>query len=148
MGATRDRREADSCNKEDLQAEYDQCSENARTEYEGAFKKGTDGRPDFFERKSCNYVTAVIEECNDIYADCVDEEKLNELKDQQFKVTLKKIEEGYDHWDSQKCPAAKNHLDRKAAKEAPQTEPEADPTASATSLTVSILSILIIAIII
>merc|ERR1712142_771217 len=90
MGATRDRREADSCNKEDLQAEYDQCSENARTEYEGAFKKGTDGRPDFFERKSCNHVTAVIEVVGvpawiwsslgtyEIIKSCVDEEKLNE----------------------------------------------------------------------
>merc|ERR1719481_392089 len=150
MGATRDRREADNCdedNLKNLEADYEQCALNAYTTYTTAFTQN-DGRPQFYERKSCNYLTEVIEECPEIFADCYDEEQLNELKDKQVESTLEKIEAAFEDWDSQKCPAAKNYLDRKAAKEAPQTEPEADPTASATSLSVSILSILLIATII
>merc|ERR1719347_1521540 len=74
---------------------------------------GEDGRPDWFARKNCNYLTATVEDCyGKMIGDCHTEEEVNELRDDVIPGVLKQLSESDDKWDSEKCPVVKNHFDR------------------------------------
>merc|ERR1719392_527580 len=74
---------------------------------------GEDGRPDWFARKNCNYLTATIEDCyGKMIGDCATEEDVNELRDEVIPGVLEQLSESDEKWDSEKCPAVKNHLER------------------------------------
>merc|ERR1719392_332981 len=74
---------------------------------------GEDGRPDWFARKNCNYLTATIEDCyGKMIGDCATEEEVNELRDEVIPGVLEQLSESDEKWDSEKCPAVKNHLER------------------------------------
>merc|ERR1719245_2158085 len=75
--------------------------------------KGEDGRPDYFARKNCNYLTATVEDCyGKLIGDCHTEEEVNELRDEVIPGVLKQLSESDEEWDSEKCPVVKNHLER------------------------------------
>merc|ERR1711890_220731 len=81
-------------------------------------------------RKSCNYLSAAVEECgNGLIGDCYSEEEVNQRKDTQVKGILKQLEATVEEWDSSKCPPVMAYLDREAAKEAGDAEPEAESEA-------------------
>merc|ERR1711970_483881 len=86
-----------------------------------AFAKGDDGRPDFLARKTCNYVTAA-EDCTQLLTDCKTLEELNKMRDDQFTLVLENIIKHVPDWDSEKCPAIKEYLERAKA-EAEDEEP-------------------------
>merc|ERR1719481_2168976 len=74
---------------------------------------GEDGRPDWFARKNCNYLTATVEDCyGKLIGDCHTEEEVNELRDEVIPGVLKQLSESDEEWDSEKCPVVKNHLER------------------------------------
>merc|ERR1719481_2163834 len=74
---------------------------------------GEDGRPDWFARKNCNYLTATIEDCyGKMIGDCATEEEVNEMRDQTLPGVLGQLSESNEEWDSEKCPVVKSHLER------------------------------------
>jgi len=103
--------ERDACAA--LLAEFDSCKTKAYDDYKAAFEAGDDGRPDWMARKSCNYMTAAVEDCaNTLVGDCNSEEDVNEMKDQQLKGILHQLQTSVEEWDSEKCPAIKSHIER------------------------------------
>merc|ERR1711892_746961 len=117
--------ERDAC--EAVHAEFDTCNANAYEEYKEKFTAGDDGRPDWMARKSCNYMTASVEDCgNAMIGDCFTEEEVNEMKDGQFEGILGQLEMSIEEWDSDKCPAVKAYADR--VSEDTEEEEPADET--------------------
>merc|ERR1711909_58557 len=115
--------ERDAC--EEKQEEVQKCQADAYHEYMAAFKAGDDGRPDWMARKSCNYITATIEECtNQLVGDCATEEDVIDMKDGQMGGILEQLSDTIQEWDSEKCPAIKAYLERNPAAEAEDTQEE------------------------
>merc|ERR1712212_1402748 len=76
------RAERDAC--EEIRDEVQNCQTSAYEEYRAAISAGEDGRPDWMARKSCNYITATIEECtNKLVGDCATEEEVTDMKDEE-----------------------------------------------------------------
>jgi len=143
IGGTRHTRDTEGCDPTEVMDEVKECNENAHHEYTTQWQKGSDGtKADFYARKSCNYITEVME-CNGKLACFLDEEQLKQNQAEQFESVLKNVQENIPNWDSTKCPAAKAHIDGAAAED---EDPQPQPTGSATSVTVSILSTLVMAI--
>merc|ERR1712168_1738608 len=108
--------ERDAC--EEKQEEVQNCQKIAYEEYTIAFTAGKDDRPDWMARKSCNYITATIEECtNQLVGDCGTEDEVNKMKDEQIEGMLKQLSDTIEEWDSEKCPAIKAYMDRNPAGE-------------------------------
>jgi len=103
--------ERDAC--AELLAEFDSCGMKAYADYKAAFEAGDDGRPDWMARKSCNYMTAAVEDCgNMLIGDCNSEEDVNVMRDEQLKGILHQLQTSIEEWDSEKCPAVKSHIER------------------------------------
>jgi len=103
--------ERDAC--DEIRKEFDACSRQAYTDYQMAFQKGDDGRPDWMARKSCNYMTAAVEDCgNQLIGECNTAEEVTTMKDHQLKGILAQLQTTVAQWDSSKCPAIKAHIDR------------------------------------
>merc|ERR1711874_15000 len=102
--------ERDAC--DDLIEAFQVCTTKAYTDYTEAIAAGDDGRPDWFARKSCNYVTAAVEDCgNTLIGECMTEEQVNTEKDRQIVSVLEGLSSN-EEWDSEKCPTVKAHLVR------------------------------------
>jgi len=102
--------ERDAC--DDLIEAFQVCTTKAYTDYSEAIAAGDDGRPDWYARKSCNYVTAAVEECgNTLIGECMTEEQVNTEKDRQIVSVLEGLSSN-EEWDSEKCPTVKAHLER------------------------------------
>jgi len=113
----------DAC--EEKQEEVQRCQKDAYEEYITAVAAGDDGRPDWMARKSCNYITATIEECtNQLVGDCATEEDVIDMKDGQMGGILEQLSDTIQEWDSEKCPAIKAYLERNPAAEAEDTQEE------------------------
>merc|ERR1712142_225530 len=103
--------ERDACDQ--LQEEVTTCTMNAYKEYQSHMLAGEDGRPDWFARKACNYLTATVEDCyGKLIGDCNTEEDVNDMRDQAIPGVLEQLSENVEEWDSEKCPVVKNHFDR------------------------------------
>merc|ERR1712142_902998 len=101
----------DACDQ--LQEEVHVCTMNAYKEYQSHMLAGEDGRPDWFARKACNYLTATVEDCyGKLIGDCNTEEDVNDMRDQAIPGVLEQLSENVEEWDSEKCPVVKNHFDR------------------------------------
>jgi len=102
--------ERDAC--DDLIEAFQVCTTKAYTDYTEAIAAGDDGRADWFARKSCNYVTAAVEDCgNTLIGECMTEEEVNTEKDRQIVSVLEGLSSN-EEWDSEKCPPVKAHLVR------------------------------------
>jgi len=139
MGGGRYTRETQECTK--AKADFEVCTKQAYEKYMIAFKKGDDGtKPDWLARKSCTYLTESVEDCGDkLVGVCKSKEEVTKQKDEELKKALAQVKKNIPSWDSDKCPAMKEHLDRLAAAEA------GEPTGVATSVTFSILSFIVMA---
>merc|ERR1711872_945306 len=103
--------ERDACDQ--LQEEVTTCTMNAYKEYQSHMLAGEDGRPDWFARKACNYLTATVEDCyGKLIGDCNTEKDVNDMRDQAIPGVLEQLSENVEEWDSEKCPVVKNHFDR------------------------------------
>merc|ERR1712126_462062 len=151
LGATKAATE--DCDK--VKAEFDECAKDAYEDYKKAFQAGNDGRPDWMARKSCNYMTAAVEECGDkLVGECNTCEEVTNMKDEQLKKVLKNVKSSVKEWDTNKCPATKAHMERVRALEKGETIEAKCKSAvndnlenapggvAATALTVSVLSAL------
>jgi len=109
---------------------YNDCNANAHNTYRRAIAAGPDGRDDFKARKSCNYLQESIEECGNLLLEgnCKTEEEITEMKDKNIRIVMKQLQTTVYHWDSEKCPAIKAHIDRMKALEEPELpEPTEEP---------------------
>merc|ERR1712212_528060 len=117
------RAERDAC--EEIREEVQNCQTGAYEEYRTAITAGEDGRPDWMARKSCNYITATIEECtNQLVGDCATEEEVNNMKDGQLEGLLEQLSDTIEEWDSEKCPAIKAYMDRNPVEDEEETQEE------------------------
>merc|ERR1712083_135449 len=117
------RAERDAC--EEIREEVQNCQTGAYEEYRKAIAAGEDGRPDWMARKSCNYITATIEECtNKLVGDCATEEEVTDMKDGQLEGLLEQLSDTIKEWDSEKCPAIKAYMDRNATEDEEETQEE------------------------
>merc|ERR1712212_1458480 len=115
------RAERDAC--EEIRDEVQNCQTGAYQEYKTAITAGEDGRPDWMARKSCNYITATIEECtNQLVGDCATEEEVNDMKDGQLEGLLEQLSDTIEEWDSEKCPAIKAYMDRNPVEDEEETQ--------------------------
>jgi len=104
-----DTKDDKSCSPELFEA----CTMDAYTAYKSSITAGPDGRPDWLARKSCNYMTAAVEECgNMMVGTCNTEEEVVVLKDLQYQGILNQLAEHVKEWDSEKCPVTKAYLER------------------------------------
>jgi len=104
-----DTKDDKSCSPELFEA----CTIDAYTAYKSSITAGPDGRPDWLARKSCNYMTAAVEECgNMMVGTCNTEEEVVVLKDLQYQGILNQLAEHVKEWDSEKCPVTKAYLER------------------------------------
>merc|ERR1719347_885870 len=91
---------------------------NAYKEYQNDFLAGEDGRPDWFARKACNYLTASIEDCyGKLIGDCATEEDVNDMRDQAIPGVLGQLAESMEEWDSEKCPVVKYYYTQRVKEE-------------------------------
>jgi len=98
--------ERDAC--EEKTEEFETCRAGAHAEYATAIRAGDDGRPDWFARKSCNYITGAVEECAEgLVGECNTEEEVNKMKDEQIEGILEQLSKSISEWDSEKCPPIK-----------------------------------------
>jgi len=98
--------ERDAC--EEKNEEFVTCRAGAHEEYATAIRAGDDGRPDWFARKSCNYITGAVEECAEgLVGECNTEEEVNKMKDEQIEGILEQLSKSISEWDSEKCPPIK-----------------------------------------
>jgi len=103
--------ERDICVEKEKEA--NECRVNAYADFKTSLEAGQDGRPDWLARKSCNYITSAVEECaNEQIGDCFTMEEVNKIRDEQIPGLLEQISQSIKEWDSEKCPAIKNHLER------------------------------------
>merc|ERR1712212_1316699 len=117
------RAERDAC--EEIRDEVQNCQTGAYEDYKTAISAGEDGRPDWMARKSCNYITATIEECtNQLVGDCASEEEVNDMKDGQLEGLLEQLSDTIEEWDSEKCPAIKAYMDRNPVEDEEETQEE------------------------
>merc|ERR1712212_1117351 len=117
------RAERDAC--EEIRDEVQNCQTGAYEEYRAAITAGEDGRPDWMARKSCNYITATIEECtNKLVGDCATEEEVTDMKDGQLEGLLEQLSDTIEEWDSEKCPAIKAYMDRNPVEDEEETQEE------------------------
>merc|ERR1712055_643476 len=118
--------ERDAC--EEKNEEFVTCRAGAHEEYATAIRAGDDGRPDWFARKSCNYITGAVEECAEgLVGECNTEEEVNKMKDEQIEGILEQLSKSISEWDSEKCPPIKAYLERKSAAEEKEEETDNDP---------------------
>jgi len=86
------------------------CMKKENAEYRQALKS-FDGRRHFYERKTCNYFKASVNCSAVLTENCFSEQEKTFLLDNDASayVDYNKI---LRHWDPQKCPPAKDYLDR------------------------------------
>merc|ERR1712215_347386 len=128
-GSTRMRR--DECAQ--VTADQNKCAEEAYAAFGKAASK-PDGKEHFAARKSCNYMTAVLDTCmENMVGDCHTQEEVDELKYAKIEDLMDKLQTVVTAWDPEKCPPFKRYIEQKKAKEdaANAPEPSADPEPAA-----------------
>lgn len=75
---------------------------------------GEDGRPDWIERKICNWITDTFQDCHDVIDDtlCMTHKDLNMMVDRGLHSILGSLVATSKNWDSAKCPTAVEHQAR------------------------------------
>merc|ERR1711994_1174043 len=96
---------------ETTQSNYEACVASAHAEHREALSRGDDGKPDFYSRKSCNYIESTVKDCGELLiGDCFDADAVQEMRNNQFKTIVTSLEQA-EEWDSTKCPAVKEWKD-------------------------------------
>merc|ERR1711936_354886 len=125
------RMKRDEC--EHLQADNDKCMNEAYEAYRVAMGK-QDGREHFMARKSCNYMTAVLDTCMDkMVGNCFTQEQVDEQKYPKIVDLMDKLKQTVTEWDPEKCPPFKRYLEQKKAKEDAANPTDPEPAAAPAS---------------
>jgi len=105
------------CDENAGKQEFQACWENAEEEFKAAIDGGDgfvadDGRPDLVERKTCNLITSLVQECGKYLVHCYTEESVEAHLDTAIEAYVDLLEKDFDAWDSQKCPVVKDFIAR------------------------------------
>jgi len=94
--------------------EFTQCHAEAYNTYQTQLSRGGDGRPDFLERKTCNWITETFQTCHDniVATRCKTHYDLNAMVDGGLHSILTNLAATQPDWDSSLCPTASAHLVR------------------------------------
>jgi len=93
---------------------YHQCVNKEQDIFNQAISQGEDGRKDWLERKFCNFLTGVDENCGeDMVGQCYDEKHVQVWEDMNLEVILDQAESLFTGWDSMKCPLMRDFLQRR-----------------------------------
>jgi len=94
--------------------EFTQCHAEAYKTYQTELAAGGDGRPDFVERKTCNWITDTFQNCHDamVATRCKTHHNLNAMVDVGLHGILTNLVATQPAWDSSLCPTASAHLVR------------------------------------
>eukprot|EP00092_Neocalanus_flemingeri_P002518 GFUD01002694.1.p1 GENE.GFUD01002694.1~~GFUD01002694.1.p1 ORF type:complete len:196 (-),score=52.99 GFUD01002694.1:156-743(-) len=139
----RDQMSVDCVNNVDtLLAETMKCVNEATQLYQSEIFEGGEVRdvpegytkPNYYARKTCNYLTTAFQDCFNIMGKCLPEEKLTNQKDLLIKEAVKNTVE-YPGFQTDKCPITKDYMER-----------HPDGSNSSQSLTVSLLLLFLSAI--
>jgi len=97
-----------------LLVDYHKCINKKQVIFNEAIEAGYDGRRDILERKFCNLITSVEEDCDStLKGHCYNEKESNMWMDMNLEVILDTAKSMLRGWDSEKCPVAKAYLKRK-----------------------------------
>merc|ERR1719352_1418432 len=94
VGSTRIKR--DDCGT--VSRRFQECNQGAYKDYAASLTAGDDGRPDWQARKTCNYMTASMEDCANILIGCNTAEEVNMMKDRQLEGILSQLESSLKEW--------------------------------------------------
>jgi len=76
---------------------------------------GDDGAPNFYSRKSCNYVRDTVVTCVDLLVgDCYSEDEVDTMRASRFDDVIAHLERA-EEWDSDLCPSVKEYKEGAAA---------------------------------
>merc|ERR1711887_169782 len=76
-----------------------------------------DGRPDYLERKACNLITDILEECGSpLFNECHTEESVKAFLDYTVEILHKSAEEKSNTWNPEKCPVVRDFIERNRPK--------------------------------
>merc|ERR1712013_232899 len=98
--------------------EFTKCHAEAYNTYQTQLSHGGDGRPDFLERKTCNWITETFQTCHDniVATRCKTHYDLNAMGysevDGGLHSILTNLAATQPDWDSSLCPTASAHLVR------------------------------------
>jgi len=79
----------------------------------------TNTRPDLVQRKFCNLITSVVEDCGRYLNDCYAAESVRNDLDDIVEAYLENAEENLDGWDSDLCPVVRDFIARKRPSHSP-----------------------------
>merc|ERR1712002_1370382 len=85
------------CTKKSAEAEA--CRAQAYATFKEAITRGNDKRPDWMARKSCNYLTDIIDKCGNILVGCQTQAEVDKEKDEQLKDSVAQVEKNVSNWD-------------------------------------------------
>jgi len=92
--------------------DFTQCHAEAYQTYKTELAAGGDGRIDFVERKTCNWITDTFQNCHDAMVEtrCKTHYELNSMVDVGLHGILTNLAATQPAWDSSLCPVASAHL--------------------------------------
>jgi len=74
-----------------------------------ATESGEDDRPDMLERKTCNMMTAIVDDCQKpILEKCFSQAYSDDVMEKYVRRLLKVAKIEAKSWDNDKCPAVKS----------------------------------------
>merc|ERR1712076_35714 len=115
--------------------DFTQCHAEAYKTYQTELAAGGDGRADFVERKTCNWITDTFQTCHDamVATRCKTHADLNAMVDVGLHGILTNLAATQPAWDSSLCPTASAHLVRWEARQATRESSAREVAASTTS---------------
>jgi len=92
--------EADVKECQDIKTKFLECTTKAHETFKEQISLGSDGRPDFAARKSCNYMESAIQTCGgSLEGECFTHAEIMKMKDSTTESILKQLESSLQEWD-------------------------------------------------
>jgi len=115
--AVREKRELSAECEEDLK-KFETCYMKSVEDFSKATESGDDDRPDMLERKTCNWMTAIVDDCQKVLVPkCFSQSYSDGVLEKYIKRILKVAKIEAKSWDNDKCPAVKKFMERVQADE-------------------------------
>jgi len=94
--------------------DHSDCLNKVLKSHDSEMASGNDGRQDWIERKICNFLTNKKEKCDEIVSSqCFTENEKTYFEDGLLEVYADHLESYTENWNSEKCPAFTDYLQRK-----------------------------------
>lgn len=98
---------------------YIECAKKSADEWanilmmEGSDVDGLDGKANFMERKTCNAMTTILEDCYEIMTEhCFGQAQVYKTLDHRVYDLLTILQKPTKAWDPEKCPAVRSMVER------------------------------------